>query len=50
MRIGVAAARTTGMSENTLPQPDAAGGWRPNPGADGTENVPYEIGGRRPGA
>jgi Protein of unknown function (DUF1579) len=24
-----------------------AGGWRPNPGADGTINVPYDIGGRR---
>jgi hypothetical protein len=23
------------------------GGWRPNPGADETANVPYEIGGRR---
>jgi hypothetical protein len=24
-----------------------AGGWRPNPGADETVNVPYDIGGRR---
>lgn len=24
-----------------------AGGWRPNPGADETINVPYDIGGRR---
>jgi hypothetical protein len=24
------------------------GGWRPNPGADETVNVPYDIGGRRP--
>jgi hypothetical protein len=24
-----------------------SGGWRPNPGADGTVNVPYDIGGRR---
>jgi hypothetical protein len=24
-----------------------AGGWRPNPGADDTVNVPYDIGGRR---
>jgi len=23
------------------------GGWRPNPGADETINVPYDIGGRR---
>jgi len=23
------------------------GGWRPNPGADETVNVPYDIGGRR---
>jgi hypothetical protein len=23
------------------------GGWRPNPGADDTVNVPYDIGGRR---
>jgi hypothetical protein len=22
-------------------------GWRPNPGADETVNVPYDIGGRR---
>jgi hypothetical protein len=25
------------------------GGWRPNPGADETVNVPYDIGGRRVG-
>lgn len=25
------------------------GGWRPNPGADETVNVPYDIGGRRLG-
>jgi len=25
------------------------GGWRPNPGADETINVPYDIGGRRMG-
>jgi hypothetical protein len=25
------------------------GGWRPNPGADETINVPYDIGGRRKG-
>ena len=25
------------------------GGWRPNPGADDTINVPYDIGGRRKG-
>jgi Protein of unknown function (DUF1579) len=24
-----------------------SGGWRPNPGADQTVNVPYDIGGRR---
>jgi hypothetical protein len=24
-----------------------SGGWRPNPGADETVNVPYDIGGRR---
>jgi hypothetical protein len=24
-----------------------AGGWRPNPGADETINVPYDISGRR---
>jgi Protein of unknown function (DUF1579) len=24
-----------------------SGGWRPNPGADATVNVPYDIGGRR---
>ncbi|MGH2592359.1 MAG: DUF1579 family protein [Anaerolineae bacterium] len=24
-----------------------SGGWRPNPGADGTVNVPYDIGGTR---
>jgi Protein of unknown function (DUF1579) len=24
-----------------------AGGWRPNPGADDTVNVPYDIGGHR---
>lgn len=24
-----------------------AGGWRPNPGADETVNVPYDIGGHR---
>jgi hypothetical protein len=24
-----------------------AGGWRPNPGADETVNVPYDVGGRR---
>ena len=24
-----------------------SGGWRPNPGADETINVPYDIGGRR---
>jgi hypothetical protein len=23
------------------------GGWHPNPGADETGNVPYDIGGRR---
>jgi hypothetical protein len=23
------------------------GGWRPNPGADETVNVPYDIGGHR---
>jgi hypothetical protein len=23
------------------------GGWRPNPGADETSNLPYNIGGRR---
>jgi Protein of unknown function (DUF1579) len=27
-----------------------AGGWRPNPGADETVNVPYDIGGARIGA
>jgi hypothetical protein len=26
-----------------------SGGWRPNPGADETVNVPYDIGGRRIG-
>ena len=26
-----------------------SGGWRPNPGADETVNVPYDIGGRRVG-
>jgi hypothetical protein len=26
-----------------------SGGWRPNPGADQTVNVPYDIGGRRLG-
>jgi hypothetical protein len=25
----------------------APGGWRPNPGADETVNVPYDIGGTR---
>jgi hypothetical protein len=25
------------------------GGWRPNPGADETVNVPYDVGGRRVG-
>jgi hypothetical protein len=25
------------------------GGWRPNPGADETVNVPYDIGWRRKG-
>jgi hypothetical protein len=24
-----------------------SGGWRPNPGADETVNVPYDIGGHR---
>jgi hypothetical protein len=24
-----------------------SGGWRPNPGADKTVNVPYDIGGHR---
>jgi hypothetical protein len=24
-----------------------AGGWRANPGADETVNVPYDVGGRR---
>ncbi|MGH3064483.1 MAG: DUF1579 family protein [Gaiellaceae bacterium] len=24
-----------------------SGGWRPNPGADDTVNIPYDIGGRR---
>jgi hypothetical protein len=24
-----------------------SGGWRPNPGADETVNIPYDIGGRR---
>jgi hypothetical protein len=24
-----------------------SGGWRPNPGADETANVPYDIGGHR---
>jgi hypothetical protein len=24
-----------------------SGGWRPNPGADETVNVPYDISGRR---
>jgi hypothetical protein len=27
-----------------------AGGWRPNPGADETVNVPYDIGGHRLGS
>ena len=27
---------------------EIGGGWRPNPGADETVNVPYDIGGRRP--
>ena len=48
------------MSDNpNLPQPDPAlrrldrlvgtfsGGWRPNPGADESVNVPYDIGGHR---
>ena len=26
-----------------------SGGWRPNPGADETVNVPYDISGRRVG-
>jgi Protein of unknown function (DUF1579) len=128
MRIGASAARTTGMSESTLPKPDPAlkrldpfvgrwsmghllgseettirgetasrwlpggffleqhvhmnfmgleidsleligydpetntfpskwredgtfsGGWRPNPGADESVNVPYDVGGRHLGA
>ena len=28
-------------------RPGFRGGWRPNPGADETVNVPYDIGGRR---
>jgi hypothetical protein len=27
-----------------------SGGWRPNPGADETVNVPYDIGGHRLGS
>jgi hypothetical protein len=29
------------------PGAEASGGLRPNPGADETVNVPYDIGGRR---